>query len=256
MSLRSVLVSGLLLLAGVWGARFFTRKRIRDLERQRAAQHASSHQLIASQENERKRIAAEIHDSLGQNLLLIRNVALFGHTHAADSNAAAERFEEVSQLTAAAIQEVRNISYALRPIELDRLGLTKAIAAVVGKVSETSAAKVEASLDPIDNLLFGDEEIAFYRIVQEGLNNAIKHSGAKWILVQVQKEAQAISLRIQDDGRGFSISSHADEAPAGLGLKGISERARILNGDLKIESMTGRGTMILLTIPLAKTATE
>jgi signal transduction histidine kinase len=135
---QTVWFAALMLLIGVAATAAAWKLRVAQLERERAAQQAFSQQLIASQESERKRIAAELHDSLGQRLVVINNLALFtlrsGDKRSQENgggHSVAAAVEEISSETKLAIQETREISYNLRPFQLDRLGLTKAIAVVI-----------------------------------------------------------------------------------------------------------------------------
>ncbi|MBI4661627.1 MAG: hypothetical protein HY735_22620 [Verrucomicrobia bacterium] len=243
--------ASLLVFAGTMAARYFGRRRIQQLERQHAAQQAFSRQLIASQEQERTRIAAEIHDSLGQNLLVIKNLALLGQAAPANAGTAPERFGEVSILASQTIKEMRSIAYALRPFELDRLGLRRAIAVMAEKAADSSGCKIETSLAEMDGLFSGEHQIALYRIVQESLTNVLKHSGAAWAWIEIAREKNALELRIQDNGRGFDAAGRESDGK-GLGFSGMTERARILGGELRVESALGRGTLIRLRVPLGR----
>jgi signal transduction histidine kinase/streptogramin lyase len=230
---------------------FAWRYRTSQLKHAHAVQQAFSHQLIASQEVERKRIAAELHDSLGQHLVIIRNLALLALNNGSSNGKARAQMEEVSAEASQALSEVREISYNLRPYQLDRIGLTKAIGAIVKKASTASNVAFTLDLDDIDNLLPHDSEINLYRIVQECINNVMKHSQATQATVAVRHASGELLLVIQDDGKGF-VSSTADLAPAkgGFGLIGISERAQLLGGRLVVNSGIGQGTTLNIRIPL------
>ena len=228
------------------------KHRVSKLKRAHAAQEAFSRRLIESQEAERKRIAAELHDSLGQNLLIIKNRALLGLNTPGDREKAIEQLHEISSAASQAIDEVREIAHNLRPYQLDRLGLTKAIAAIINKVSASSDIEFVTEIDPVDGVFSKESEINLYRVVQESVNNIVKHSGATRASLVIKKDARGVRIRIQDNGRGFSPAApdggHAGER--GFGLTGISERARILGGKQFIRSEPGRGTTIILKIGL------
>ncbi|MFL6211963.1 MAG: two-component regulator propeller domain-containing protein [Pyrinomonadaceae bacterium] len=224
------------------------RRRIAQLERARTAQEAFSRRLIESQEHERKRIAAELHDSLGQNLLVIKNRALLSLSAPDDKQSAVEQLQEISTTASQAIDEVRAIAHDLRPYQLDRLGLTKALDALVRKVAAASGLACTAEIDPLDGLFTKEAEINLYRIVQESLNNIVKHAHASAASVVVRCEARAVLVRISDDGRGFAPDSEGERR--GFGLSGIAERARILGGQPVIESAPGRGTTLTLRLNL------
>jgi signal transduction histidine kinase/ligand-binding sensor domain-containing protein len=221
--------------------------RVNQLERRQAAQQAFAQQLIESQEAERKRIAAELHDGLGQNLLVIKNRALFGLLQPGDASRAAAQLTDISTTVSQAIDEVRQIAANLHPYQLDRLGLTKALTSMIRKVGEAAQLEVACALDNVDGLLDAAGEINLYRIVQEGLNNVVKHAAASEASVELQRAPQSLHLTLRDDGRGFVL---AEVKAGGLGLTGLTERARLLGGTLHIESAPGAGTLITLTIPL------
>jgi len=223
--------------------------RVSRLEKARGAQEAFSRQLISSQENERKRIAAELHDGLGQNLLIIKNRALIA-LNRKDDTAAQTQLEEISSTVSHALEEVRSIARNLRPHQLDRLGLTQAIKSIVNNVSNSSAISFGSEIDPIDGLFSPEAEINLYRIVQEGVNNIVKHSGATEALVAIRREEQALQLIIQDNGSGFNSESAPDANGGGFGLTGISERARMVGGRASFHSAAGKGTTISVRLDL------
>src|SRR5262249_39022678 len=148
------------------------KRRISTLKRAHQAREAFSRQLIESQEAERKRIAAELHDSLGQNLLVIKNRALLAMTSANEGTL--EQLTEISSATDQAIDEVSEIAYNLRPYHLDRLGLARAIEAMLRRVSGSSGINFSSDIDELDGLLDERSEISLYRIIQESVNNIVK----------------------------------------------------------------------------------
>jgi len=206
---------------------------------------AFSRQLIESQEAERKRIAAELHDGLGQNLVIIKNRAVLGINKGDDPDRVARELGSISESASQALDEVREITNNLRPQLLDRLGLTKAISAMIKKVS--GVIEVSGDLDPVDDLFAENEEISIYRIVQESLNNAIKHSGASQVRVNIKRTDTRVLISIADDGKGFDVDA-SDRS--GLGLVGLKERAHFLSGTFIINSSIGAGTRIEVEIPI------
>ena len=226
------------------------RGRVSRLEKAGAAQEAFSRQLISSQEAERKRIAAELHDGLGQNLLLIKNRALIAMNNKDETAVAQAQLAEISSTVSHAIEEVRGIARNLRPHQLDRLGLTQAIKSIANNVSDSSAIRLVSEIDPIDGLFSPEGEINLYRIVQEGVNNIVKHSGASEALVAIRREEQAIRLVIQDNGSGFDPEVASNSSAGGFGLAGIFERARILGGRASFHSAPGRGATIIVKLDL------
>jgi signal transduction histidine kinase len=228
--------TAVLLIAGVAAA--LVRSRIRALERARAMQEEFSRQLIDSQERERKRIAAELHDSLGQSLIVIKNHALLG------------RSSEVSDAATAALNEVREIAYNLGPHQIDRLGLAATILDMVDRVSAASGIAIAADVEEVDALLPKTAAINLYRIVQESVNNIVKHSGATKASITLERDGGRLVLTIRDNGRGFPRDAHGyGRRPRGFGLVGLSERARLMGGTCAIESAVASGTRIAVEIP-------
>jgi signal transduction histidine kinase len=218
----------------------------RRLERQRQAKFNFSRQILQSQEEERRRIAVNLHDALGQNLLFIKNQSHLAIQMPADESGIRNRLHDISKVTAQAIEEVRQITRNLRPYQLDRLGLTQAVQAVIKQVSENSPTVFASHVDEIDGIFDKESEIHIYRIIQESLNNIIKHSGATEATVVIKKQAGMVSLSIRDNGQGFDATQ---EKSIGLGLNSIAERAWILGGKSKIDASPGGGTSLTFEIP-------
>jgi signal transduction histidine kinase len=236
----------MLALAGLLTAIWLYRDA--QLRRAQAMQQAFSRQLIASQEAERKRIAAEMHDSLGQRLVVIKSLAaLLLRSKKSASPDDADLMTEITQEASLAIDETRAISYNLRPFQLDRLGLKKAIEGMVRTVSAASGIRMTTELDDIDAFFPEDLRINFYRIVQESLGNIMKHSQAGTVTVRAQKKGSGMTLTIEDNGVGFSSSDRSSSTPGGgFGLTGMGERAKLLGGELSMKSITGRGTTVVV----------
>ena len=243
-SLGGLLTAGLLVLS--------YERRLRHVQRAQAAQADFSRRLIASQEQERKRIAAELHDSIGQNLLIIKNRAVLGIQAPAGSPAVTEQLEEVSRAASQAIEEVREISYNLRPYQLDRLGLTQALQNLVKRVAVSAAIPFHTDLDPVDKLFSPEGEINLFRIVQESLSNIVKHSDAATARVTIHHRDRSLRLVIEDDGRGFDCAALTADVQHrhGFGLHGLAERVRILNGRLHYDSPPGHGTRVTVEVPV------
>jgi signal transduction histidine kinase/ligand-binding sensor domain-containing protein len=228
--------------------------RVSQLRRAQVAQQAFSRQLIASQEAERKRIAAEMHDSLGQRLVVIKNLAylLLHSKKAAPANDSdAQTIAEISDEASSAIAETREISYNLRPFQLDRLGLTKAIEAMIRTTGIASGIRFTSELDNIDDVFPEDLRINFYRIVQESLGNIMKHAQATEVSVRVKRRIENVILTIEDNGRGFTPDERSPlPSHSGFGLTGMGERARLLGGEFKVRSTPGKGTTVVFENPL------
>jgi signal transduction histidine kinase len=228
----------------------FYEYRVTQFKRAQAAQQAFSRQLIASQEAERQRIAAELHDGLNQSLVIIKNRATLSLSDTNDSMRAFEQLEEIAEAATHALDESKEIAYNLRPFQLDRLGLTRAVDSMIRNVASANHIDIVSTIEPIDGLIPIGSEINFYRIVQEGLNNIIKHARATRAEVTVHKDAAAITLTITDNGVGFSVGAVGASGKHGFGLIGLQERAKILGGVLLLQSTHDEGTTVRVRIAL------
>jgi len=222
----------------------------RRLERQHASQLAFSRQVLERLEDERRRIAVNLHDSLGQTLLVIKNHAILAMQGSPEENGLRHRLDEISSTTSQAIEEVRRITHGLRPYQLDRLGLTQAIRASVDRASKNNSILFASRINDIDDLFDKDSEIHIYRIVQEAITNIVKHSAATEATVVIKKRPTVVSLSIRDNGRGFdSAKQYSQSHDLGYGLSGIAERVRILKGTLAIDSKAGEGSSLTIEVP-------
>ncbi len=227
------------------------RRRINQLKKERAAKEEFSRRLIIAHESERRRVAAELHDSLGQTLAMIKNRAVFAVQNTKNLEAAKEQFEQITDQSVDAINEVREISYNLRPYLLDRLGLTKALKSLFNKTAENSNLKIAADIENIDKIFSKEEEMSLYRIVQENLNNILKHAEASEIRVEIKKETDFLTVKIADNGKGFSTDGvRNNDKKEGFGLLGMAERVNILGGTHNIESAPDKGTTVKIKISI------
>jgi signal transduction histidine kinase/ligand-binding sensor domain-containing protein len=231
-------------LAGI--AAFVYRRRFTALRTRQAAQEAFSRQLIESQEGERKRIAAELHDSLGQRLLVIKNWAALSLMISPEDAPAREHLNEISENASQALEETRQIVSDLRPYQLDKIGLTRTLEFTVEQIADSSGINITARIAELDGAFGPEGEISFYRMVQECLNNIVKHSGASEARVLIERDA-VIRLQVADNGLGFAVNM-LDQKKRGFGLSGLAERARMLGGDYTIQSEPGGGTTVSVTI--------
>jgi signal transduction histidine kinase len=229
------------------------RQRVSELKRKQSAQEEFSRRLINAHEAERSRVAAELHDSIGQTLAMIKNRAVFG-AQMIDNPEAKEQLEAITSQTTQAISEVREISYNLRPYLLENLGLTRAIKSLVGKIEEFHLLKIESRIDDVDDLFAPEAEMSVYRIVQESLNNVAKHSDADEAALTIEKTDGIITIKIEDDGCGFDKNAppKTDAGSGGFGLLGINERVRMLGGSLDIQTGKGKGTKLMIKIVAKK----
>ena len=240
------------LLAVLGGTFLWVHLLGRRYERRQRAQLEFSHKILQSQETERRRIAANLHDSLGQNLLVIKNQVRLAMQPALDRAALSKRLDEISGMATQVIEEVRQITHDLRPYQLERVGLTQTLRGTIRRVSEASPIAFASHVDDVDGLFESDGEIHIYRIVQEALNNVVKHSEATEVTVVVRKDATSVSIVVRDNGRGFAgdVNNGHELSRAGFGLSGIDERARILHGKVLFDSRPGEGFRLTVEIPL------
>jgi signal transduction histidine kinase len=226
-------------------------EREQALEREQQAQEEFTRQLIASQEAERRRIAGELHDSLGQNLLLLKNRAQLALNCPGVSPDLRDQIEGMREAAAHAITEVRQISQDLHPYQIEHLGLTRALTAMIENVGRSTSIVFEQKLDAVDDVFQDDQAANLYRVVQETLNNILKHSGATRVRILLERDVRDVRLWIEDDGRGFSAGDGGGSAEGnGFGLKNIAERVRILGGTLTMNSQPGSGACLEVVIPL------
>ncbi len=243
---RGILIFGLIGIVG-----FIYRLRISNLEKEKKSQEEFSKRLIQSQEEERKRIASELHDSIGQNLLLIKNYASLGKK-SKELETGIKHFEDISDNTASAIDEVRRIAYNLHPYHLERLGLTNAILSILDNAEISSQINFDIKADNIDNILLKETEINLFRIIQECINNIIKHSRAEKAEITIEKKEFEIVIKIKDNGIGFSQSGEisAQDYAKGFGLENLKKRINLIKGEIKINSESGKGTEVMIKLPI------
>jgi ligand-binding sensor domain-containing protein/signal transduction histidine kinase len=228
------------------------QRRVAGLKREQTAQQEFSRRLIVSQESERRRIAAELHDSLGQQLLIIKNRAALGEQFATDRSQTREQFDEITLSAAKAIGEVRAIAYNLRPLNLERLGLTAVIEEMIENVSGAVGIQFSMDIEPLDNLFPPEDEISFYRIIQESVNNIVKHSRATKANIEIWREDGELHAAVRDNGSGFDPGAVTNGGGSrGLGLTSISERVRMLGGTYTINSTAQQGTMLDIKVPIS-----
>lgn len=225
------------------------RWRVLGLQRERVLQHQFSRALLESQEQERQRIAAELHDSLGQSLLTVKNYATMALKEPTLPEKTQRQLRKISDSASTSIEEVRTIARALRPYQLDRFGLTKTLQDTAEMVDRAGDVRIKAEIENIDGLFPADAEISIYRIAQEWLNNVVKHSRASTARFEVRKENGTIQMTLADDGVGFDHDSVTNHSRSGFGLANLRERVRLLGGTLKIDTSPGKGTRLSVDIP-------
>ncbi len=219
-----------------------------EASRQRASQ------IINAQEQERQRIARELHDETSQVLtsLLISLAVL---EESVETQEARERIADTRALAHSTLRAIRNLSIDLRPSALDDLGLLPALRWYVKEYQKKCAIEVEFQATGLKQRLPAEMETALYRIVQECLTNTAKHANAHRVTIMLREDPERVFGRIVDDGRGFDYEAllKTPGQELGLGLAGMHERAVLLDGTLNIHSVPGQGTTIEVSIPLPST---
>jgi signal transduction histidine kinase len=211
-------------------------------------------QVMTAQEEERRRIARELHDETGQSLTTL-TVGLATIAEAADLGAARERAAELRRVAARTLAEVHNLSRGLRPSVLDDLGLLPALERHLKEYGAGRGIAVDLHTSGFDHQRLPEPvEIAVYRIVQEALTNAARHAAASTVSVILEHRGRSVHVIVEDDGRGFDLEGvlGSGDADRTLGLHGMRERASLLGGSLTVESAPGRGSTVFAEIPLAE----
>ena len=222
----------------------------RMLDRLEAERRRTSSTALAAQEEERARVARDLHDEVNQSL-----TALLLRLEAARVKAPVELAHELADTKALAnqaMEELLMLARQLRPTALDDLGLKAALAGHVKELGRRG--KIEASFEARGDFsaLPPDVQLVVYRVAQEAMSNAAQHSGAEHLRVLLQRAGDGVELTVGDDGSGFTF----DQAARGLGIAGMRERALLVGGDVQVESRPDVGTRVSLTVPLGLADTE
>ncbi|CAO0824013.1 hypothetical protein DFAR_4010014 [Desulfarculales bacterium] len=209
-----------------------------------------SHRLIKAQEKERKRVALDLHDELGQ-LLSALKIGLQSLAQQQGGEASGE-FERLIRLSQKIMDRIRALAYHLRPAILDNFGLVAALEDLCESLAESGLIQVECQMQQFDEKAFNSEEkTALFRFVQEALTNAVKHSQSQQVQVMLSDEQGLLKVMVRDFGRGFNV----EQALGGglgdkhLGLLGMEERMRLIGGHLIIDS-SSEGTTLTAKVPL------
>ncbi|MBI5776731.1 MAG: GAF domain-containing sensor histidine kinase, partial [Nitrospirae bacterium] len=210
-----------------------------------------SRQLLQVQEDDRRAIARDLHDEIGQSLTAIKlNVERAQRT--SDRDARTRIMQDCAQITERVLGQVRDLSLDLHPSILDDLGLAYALRWYADRQAERAGLKVEVTADPSLPRLPQDIEIACFRIAQEALTNVVRHARANQAGITLKRLAERVELRIQDDGIGFDVKTVQSPMGGGtsIGLTGMRERARLVGGEVHVTSDRQKGTIITAIVPL------
>lgn len=204
--------------------------------------------IINAEENERRRIAAELHDGVGQmmsaakmNLSAIENEIPFA------DEAQRISFEKVIQMVDEGCKEVRSVSHQMMPNALLKSGLASAVKEFLDKI-DSRIININLHTEGLQERMDANTETVLYRVIQECVNNVIKHSGANNLDISLIKDTDGISATIEDNGRGFDASNN--ETPGGIGLKNIRSRVDFLKGTVDFDSSPGKGTLVAIHVPV------
>ena len=204
--------------------------------------------IIEAQEDERRKISREIHDGPAQMLanILLRSEIVERTIRNGSMDDAIEEIKSVRKMVRSSLYEVRRIIYDLRPMALDDLGLVPTMKKYVDSISDYSKVPIEFSFFGEEKRLNSKYEVAFFRLMQESIQNAIKHSEASQIQVKLEIRRNSLTMVIKDNGKGFDVSLKKDKS---FGLIGMRERVEMLEGELHIQSSPGKGTAIIIKVP-------
>ncbi len=216
-------------------------------------------QLLDAQERERHRLALELHDDLGQSLMVLKM-----QVRAIEKVLPAEQWQTREQCTAALsymniiVDNVRRLSRDLRPAVLEDLGLPAALRLLLEEMQKYYGLELELDLDDLEGLLSRDEQVNIYRIFQESLTNIVKHARASRVHIAIKREAGGASVRVEDNGVGFDLAAvlARDAARQGLGLAALEERVRMLGSKLTITSRENQGTTLAFFVPVTGVSSE
>ena len=205
--------------------------------------------IVTTQDQERKRIAQDIHDSLGSVLsaakLKLSSLQEIENTFSPDQY---EKYKASLGLLDEASTELRNISHNIMPATLSKLGLVAALQSLIDKIAAHASLQINFTAHGFENRLEENTEISIYRILLELINNIVKHAAAQKVTIQLIQYPHYINLMIEDDGKGFNFNKALEEKK-GIGLGNILSRVEYMNGIVEIDSSAGKGTTVIIEIP-------
>lgn len=211
-------------------------------------QDLATRAVISAEENERKRIAADLHDGVGQMMSAAKmNLSAFETEIDFRNESQKTAFEKLIGLVDESCKEIRSVSHQMMPNALLKSGLASAVREFIDKI-DNRIIKINLHTEGLNERLDGNTETVLYRVIQECVNNVIKHSGAGHLDIALIKDADGISATVEDDGRGFDTTDK--QKSEGIGLKNIRSRVEFLKGTVDFDSSPGKGTLIAIHIPL------
>jgi two-component system sensor histidine kinase UhpB len=219
------------------------------LDRLEQERRLSGRRALVAQESERRRIARELHDDVGQTLTGV--VLQLDGLQRATPNDLKEQFELVQESAREGVEKVREIARGLRPPALDEFGLRSALISLAAQVSDRSGLRVRPRIDARLPELAPEQDLAIYRVAQESLTNVARHAQARNVSVALEPTDGGVTLRVSDDGRGISEQEAARRT---MGLGGMHERALLVAGRLVVHRRPEGGTEVRLDVPAGEAA--
>ena len=205
-------------------------------------------QVMSAQDEERARVARELHDSTAQ-ILTAAMLQIGAAAHESGSASLGPRLATLRELVAEALEEVRSLSHTMHPRVLDDLGLAAALEWLARQASAQDRLDVRVEAEEQEPPIPAPLASVLYRVAQEALRNAARHAEARHVLVTLHRAPRAATLEVTDDGHGFDVK-RAEERRPGMGLFSMRERVALVNGRLTVTSAAGRGTRVVATVPL------
>ncbi len=233
--------------------------RLAESQRRETFRRQLLDRVLAAQEEERKRIARELHDELAQSLtVLIRDLESITGRRRADQIPVRERIHDTRAMALQILDQTRRLIFDLRPTALDDLGLLPAIRRYAQRRLELARIQLDVEIAGQLRRLDPAVETAVFRIAQEAITNVVRHARASWVLLKLSFEPGCIGLTVSDDGRGFdsAVTLEVNGGARGIGIMGMRERAELLGGSLGIDSQPGSGTTIHIEIPVGQHETD
>ena len=218
------------------------------LTEDRARERRLAAQVISAQDEERARVARELHDSTAQTLTAIL-LQLGAAARESTSQPLDARIATLRELAAEALEEVRSMSHTMHPRVLDDLGLAAALEWLARQAREQGPMHVDVDACEVDVAMPAPVAAALYRVAQEALRNAARHANASRVDIRLRQDGRQAMLEIADDGIGFDVAQ-AEKRRPGMGLFSMRERVGLVNGRLAVNSARGRGTSVIATVPI------
>jgi len=211
-----------------------------------------SNRILTTQEEERKRISRELHDEVGQSLTAISvALAIFDRKAVGKADISSQKISETQKLLQDTMESVHRFAHELRPALLDECGLVPALRSYLKRFASRTGLDVQFRGDPIAEQLENDQKLVVFRIVQESLTNVSKHAQASQVEVGIRKFKSGVCLEVADNGVSFTADTmNVARSKRRLGLLGMEERVRLVNGEFSVKPQPGEGTTVRVTIPL------